>query len=1049
MHLRIQLGVGVTVLVVALAGCHHDTGRTDAGPGATDAGPVDAGPVDAGPVDAGPVDAGLDRWTAWSQFRDALRQSPDHLPAQADAAVQTRDATAIFEFVRDRIATYPPTAVDCSDADIAMRWGVRGTLRGGAGTPREKAELLVSLYQAAGFDAQVMVGTADPTKLDGRKMLLRTYDRTHAPPITASQAAAWAAALGHTTLQQLSPIDPTGSERDALAASLAAQVTGAAPAFDFTLGAVPLVQVTVNGTPTFANPLAADAAFGDPLTTDTPQPAADAEPNAQIHVLLQAARANSPDAPFTVMDRTFDAADVVGRQIRLQFRPPVDQASLLQMRPTDVEAVVPALYVTGADLSAADAARLATAGDLLTLGGDVYQQAGDGGLILNGAPIAVGSTDPAAIAQVSTVSSTIHSGAFPRITLDVAALDASGHGVPGLGAPAFTVTEDGQPVSFSVTQNQAPPPRVALIYDTSSSIPSAFLGASATDLANQVATALFGADAQAQFRVATMNFGVNWLSSDWAGTLSDAQAQAQLLATATGDSSIWEAVRDADLEGPTLIVLLSDGAAGDTRSADIDRVIAAGAPVLSIEVGTPTAATFDQLSALTGGSSVTASQVSDAVSATTAELTARALRDYTLAYQAPPSGNATRAVSVTVNTHAGAGSYTAPSTAAVANALSGLYLTIGVQGREHTAAIAGYASAAGVGPSAVTQDMLDDVRSLLLGGVTLQVEAAAPSPSVVLDDVVTEKLALRPLVDALVAQDDAAITAALGAGMSVTPIKLLLAQPVLPTPSSAAALTFETGPRVVGLVQKARVDGPMSQNLDIFPLSQWATASDDPAAAFQGTLQATAALAVMEAHMFTGTSTLEALQGVSLTAVQPGGAEAQAGLTDSERLAWEWLEEPFTPNYTLLVPLHPGAFWAVDTSTGTVIGVLPNGTGGGAEDVCADYNYDNSVAQIASLLGSFMGVSVGPWVALGQWEDKYVTMATLVIGYGGSAHGLSNPAASMACGGISDWLGNQGEGGQAFGAVDSITGTYNTVNPGGAQIPTLCGSVDGYDPCGG
>ena len=1044
MRLRNHFGLGVASLMFMIAGCHHDHGTADAGPVT-----ADAGGVDAGQVDAGPADAGLDRWTAWSQFRDAVRQSPDHLPAQADVAVQTHDATKIFEFVRDRIATYPPTTVDCSNADTAMRWGVRATLRGGAGTPREKAELLVSLYRAAGFDAQVMIGTADPAKLDGRKMLLRTYDRTYAPAITSAQAAAWAAALGHTTLQQLSPIDPTGSERDALAASIASQLTGTPPAaFDFTLGVVPLVQVTVNGTPMLANPLAADAVLGDPLTSDTPQPALDADPTAQIHVKLEAARANTPDTRLTVLDQTFDASDVVGRQIRLQFRPPVDQASLLQMRPSDEEAVVPALYVTGVDLPAADAARLATAGDLLTLGGDVYHQAGDGGLILNGVPIALGSTDPATIAQVSTVSSTIHSAAFPRITLDVAALDASGHGVPGLGASAFTVTEDGHPVSFSVTQNQAPPPRVALIYDTSSSIPAAFLGASASDLANQVVTALYAADAQAQFRVATMNFGVNWLSSGWASNLTDAQTQAQLLSTATGDSSIWEAVRDADEDGPTLIVLLSDGAATDARSADIDRVIAAGAPVLSIEVGTPTAATFDQLSQLTAGSSVSATQVSDAVSAASAEFTARALRDYTLAYQAPPNGNTSRAVSVTVNTHASAGSYTAPSTAAVANALSGLYLTIGVQGREHTATIAGYASATGVAPAVITQDMLDDVRSLLLGGVTLQVEAAAPSPSEVLDDVVTEKLALRPLIDALVAQDDAATTTALGAGVAITPIKLLLAQPGFHNAYSADALTFETGPRVVALVQKARVDGPMSQNLDIFPLSQWATASDDAGAAFNATLQATASLAVMEAHMFTGTSTLEALQGVPLTAVQPGDAANQAGLTDAERLAWESLEESFTPNYTLLVPLHPGAFWAVDTSTGTMIGILPNGTGGGAEDICGDYNYDNSVAQIASLLGSFLGVSVGPWVALGQWEDKYVTMATLVIGYGASAHGLSNPAASVGCGAVSDWLGNQGEAGQAFGIVDNITGTYNTVNVGGAQIPTLCGSVDGYNPCG-
>ncbi|MCA9598273.1 MAG: hypothetical protein KC776_33405, partial [Myxococcales bacterium] len=140
-------------------------------------------------------------------------------------------------------------------------------------------------------------------------------------------------------------------------------------------------------------------------------------------------------------------------------------------------------------------------------------------------------------------------------------------------------------------------------------------------------------------------------------------------------------------------------------------------------------------------------------------------------------------------------------------------------------------------------------------------------------------------------------------------------------------------------------------------------------------------------------------------------------------------------------------FWAIDQTTGTVIGMLPNGTGSGAESICNDFDLQNDIAQMASLLGSFFGVSVGGWVALAQWEIKYVTMATLVIGYGASAGELSNPALEMGCGMLNDALGGLGNAGAVYGTYDSAAGTYNATNPDSAQAPTLCGSISDYNPC--
>lgn len=173
----------------------------------------DGGPpytaVDAG-REARPADSGeaLGMFEAWEQARAALRQSPDHLPGKADALVKEGDPAKLFQFVRDDIMTYPPSDDSFVGCVTAQRWGVQGTLRGGAGTPREKAELLASLYRRARLTAELVVGQADPSKIDGKAVLLRSHQRRFAQPITADQATAWNRALGHDGGTKHTAIDP-------------------------------------------------------------------------------------------------------------------------------------------------------------------------------------------------------------------------------------------------------------------------------------------------------------------------------------------------------------------------------------------------------------------------------------------------------------------------------------------------------------------------------------------------------------------------------------------------------------------------------------------------------------------------------------------------------------------------------------------------------------------------------------------------------------------------------------------------------------------------
>jgi hypothetical protein len=1013
-----------------------------AGRGGTSGG-ADAG-NDAGAGGSGGPDAsGLDIWTAWEEMRNALRASPDHLPARAAELVAAKDPAKIFEFVRDAIATYPPQTDGFYNAINVQRWGSRGTLRGGAGTPREKAELLVELYERAGFLAEVVQGAPDPAKLDGKKVLYRAIAPAFAPGFSPQQIPAWNTALGHPVPPQRTAIDADGSRAAALATSLigALPATLTAP-FDFALGPVPLVRVQVNGEWKYANPIAPDAPFGDSATLETPTTTGGGSPPQTVRVALEAARADDPYTRFTLVESSFAAEDVVGRRIQIGFAPPVKIATLIGMRAQDVETLVPVINVVGPDLSDADEKRLAVAGDMFSLGGDVYTKDAGGGLSVNGQPVAAGVTDPAVIARVASVKALPQGNAYPRIGVTVSALDAAGNNVARLGASAFEVREDGKPVSFSLSRNEAPPPRVVLLFDASTSLPAEFRGAGAVTIGNQIVSALYTAHPAAQVRVATIYFGARFVATTWATTLAEAQAQVAELATAPGSSEIWQALYEVEKQNPTVVITMTDGDATDDAEPHFKAALAAGVPVLSIGVGTVVQATLDEVSRLSGGKSVPASQQQQMIDAAIAEIGARAVEDYRLSYQAPGGTATTRGVTVTINAKAGSGSYTVPAVPLVPKALSGLYLTLGVTGRSETLPVAGFDKGYSTAFPAITQAMLDDVRSLLLGRISIAVEGAAPSGSVVLDDWIGEKLALRPLYEAAAARDEAAVMQALEAGFSLSPPKLPLAQPPLPNARSTSALTFETSPRLATMIQKLRAGGPVTRQLSLFPLSQWATAADDPREAWERTLKATAGLAIVESELFTSASTQEMLAGQTLTAMNPLDVDTQAGLTPEERLRWAELTQPFNGEYKLLVPVKPGAFWAIHQPSGTVIGIGPDGAGtGGAEGVCNTYDLANSYIEMLSLLGNLFGVSLGGWDLIARWEVQNVTMATLVICCGAAAGEISNPAIDLACNAANDAIGDAIPGYGMWGTIDGALDTVG-VDTG---APSLCGGSDG--PC--
>lgn len=124
-------------------------------------------------------------------MQQALRHSPDHAPARARALVEQGQLEALHQFVRDEIRLISPHPDDFR-LDGNPR-GVRVTLRSGAGTGREQAELLADLVRQTGGQARVVEVTSnEPAKA----YFFRDFATRFEPQVTPEKLADWRQRLG-------------------------------------------------------------------------------------------------------------------------------------------------------------------------------------------------------------------------------------------------------------------------------------------------------------------------------------------------------------------------------------------------------------------------------------------------------------------------------------------------------------------------------------------------------------------------------------------------------------------------------------------------------------------------------------------------------------------------------------------------------------------------------------------------------------------------------------------------------------------------------------
>jgi hypothetical protein len=949
------------------------------GGASTDAGGATAGAsTDAGGATAGAPPDGPDPYQAWSEIRDVVRQSPDHLERRADELVVEADAQRLFEFVRDAIITLPPNG---TNYDNSVRWGSAETLRSGAGTPREKAELLCELYQRAGFEAELVGYTpTDPIAADA--VFLRDVPRPfELLGVDLEGVDLWRQMLGEFAgTDAARPVDPDGTHAQALAEALLplAEPLAQPKAFDFISETrLPAVRVTIAGERKIANPTLPSSTLSSNVA-----PASSLTKATMPTVVVRVHGKTQEGGDLTLVEGEWQSDALVGRELTLRFAPDLPLEKHLLSPFLAPRTFTPVLVLGGRDDSDEPVVEVAT-GTSLTEQGEVVTRTPAGVYAVNGRDAGDGSRSPELEAAASSLALRLNAGRFPRVTAEVEVFSSGGADVRGLSAASFLVEEDGVEVSARLYHNQPPPPRILMVVDRSGSIPPEFTGDNLVALATDLRTRLSATTPGVEYRVGIVDTGLR-LAGDW--TSDPAEVEAQLATSAIPDSTLWAALERATRAGPSVIVLISDGEATDAPSDEIRAAVDSGPPVIGIDVGSEASVdtVLGPAAELSGGLVTPVTTISQAVDAIAGFVGEVDPPTYTLSYTAPLDGPSQRRVTVSLRdtgVHAGA-EYTVRALG-VAHTLQGLYVTVKSGGRTVTRTLAG---APEWQRAAASAEQRAEVLGQFFGMATLSFEGMGPTLARAFDEELTARLSTEHIYAAR--NTHAALLEALAQGYLERSAELRLAQAYLPQAATSDSLTYPTSLRVALENQRPQFGEGIRRTIDLLPVTTWQTVHRDPQVAWRATLEKTLNLALAEAAN-ADVSTFSLLDGRALVAVPHDRLVStlrDRALSADRIQLWDEAAESWGASYDFLIPEAGDvpALWAVHRVSGAVYGVLPDGSGGGSSGCGLGDRFAATNATIAlimqlGMMAAPLDFAGGTMISLGVAVTQTILLEAAII----------------------------------------------------------------------
>ncbi len=838
----------------------------------------------------------------WRAIREALRTSPDHRIARSETLIAEGNILALYHFVRDEIVTYPSGKRDYrGDNARTIRWGSAATLRGGAGTPREKADLLAELLARAGHSVDVVSVNekVEQSMVSGQNVLRPAIPCE--PTLGSSQVEEWRDAL-KVSKSDANVADEQGKASTELSDRLLSTLpkdgndpwASARPFKEEWRPGYASVRVKTESGTQLLTPLVGEKERSEKGMSV--KVAGKASGLLRVEVALQAATMKAPNKRFDLVRNSWSADKLVGKQLFVQTLPACHLESWVMTRFCDVQAFIPTLTLQDPQDEARSGDNAITIGDAISSEGERIVVQSDGSITIGENSISTLRSTMAS--EVATLEISVSSAAFPRIDLKVNALDASGGRIEGLVAGDFSVREDGKQVAHLLTANRASP-RVAVLVDKSGSMPSAYSGSKMEQYFETLQAAMIAANPNA------------------------------ILLKRPTDSKLWHNLVRATIDDPAFIVYITDGDVDGKSSDEILEKLALGPKAVVIGVHREKSEVLEAMANATSGKLVYAENSQASIDAIVAMLREHDEPSYRLRYSAPTRdlGLHSIVLSVPTSTAEQSAEYTVSGEKpAGLPQITGLYLTVKVGNQyEQITTLAGHSHQ--YAPEEISEDLLAEVQAALFGTNILGFEAAAPSSAIWLDDLISARLSIEPTRQAVESGNAGVARSALHSKFRFLPADLCQSVQLSPTQQSGnTTLSYQLGLRV-SLYQENVVMGSASvrRRLRNMPTTFPVSTDTNAPRGCENIARQSARLAVVSGQRF-DTDVGSALAGIALGTLD-FGSPVFASLPGEVRDRWrEQLRGVSSGNWIVGAPdAQSLAFYRIDKTSGEIISVLADG----------------------------------------------------------------------------------------------------------------------------
>jgi len=902
------------------------------------------------------VGTGKAPYKVWEEMLMALQTCPDYLEGRMKALVASKDAEAIFNFVRDDIYLMPASHNSIGYIGTQFKWGIKGVLRYGMATPREKAELLHHMFIQAGIPSKVVFERTNIKPEEAMLFFLRPIERNFDLNISEKQWNQWKQELNVTndTDFKIPGFDSDSKKTD----YLAEQLWNLIPYndnlnrshFDFRWdnSQTPTVEFQQNGTTKYAHLFDSNIPFGMLKNNGSISKASSIKVNDEtVEMKITYREAIHPDKETDLVSGSWKSIDLVGNQIQFSC---LHGLSLEQSAVTPIgnlRVFTPALAFQGFEIPLETLEKHSFVADPFTLEGKKIKLPS----INNPKASVVLNTESGLIKKVAKIDLKAIPVYKTLVKLQVSPMDFQGNIIEGLQANDFNFLDNQKPIQVLMESNRKTP-KILVLYDKSFSMPKEYYGEPMDAFTTSLKNAIL---------------------SKFPSAIVDAWATPSELFT-------W--LLKASKTDYDLIIYATDGDNDDVYNEQDLAVYQSGPPALILNVynndAVHTKKTFDKMAEITKGEVLPAKQQDVVINKVVEYVNAMHIAPYTFSYYAIGGLEHEVLLSVDNERLQITKSFLLPEISDVLEVnqgIIGIYLDLKVGNTHYRRVLAGWDPITQRNQKPTNAHFLE-VKSLILGGTTLYFEGEGPTLATSIADVLKYKLSTRGWGEALLNNDlETAKTEFEKGGFQYHPKILSLMSP-LDESITKSTYTFAAGLRIGVYKQQINIEyKTATESFDFLPTSNYVSFTNGEEKAFKVNLIKTAQLAIREASLF-NVNTYKQLQGTHL--IERAEAIANKwfnGLSYDNPLYGYWYERIYRGdgNYKIFDSTAINkAYWQINAQ-GELYGMLSDGTGGGSSE--------ETIQQLSDIM-AVMSVYIALLQEMGKLNSLGATSLSIVATYG-------------------------------------------------------------------